>query len=214
MFRAFGRELIAFALLFAMSVSPLLGDETGDAEGDAEGSSVYSRTAPDGTLVASQDRWYLEELDALGRPVSGTVWVRGEIDERISWIYADSSQQCSIKIVTGKDGSEESEFDGSGKLVGKTVTDKEGKTVSKLSNGYNDRGLVSWTETDAAGVVSRTEFTYEGDEMREKRSYRNGILLVAYSYRDSDNWTETVYSSGQAILVVEYENGVRKPRSR
>jgi len=176
----------------------------------AEGTPVYTSAAEGSLSISTEDIWYLEECDELSRPVSGTLWKKGVITERTSWIYESDSQRPAMKIVTGENGSTETAYDASGNITGVTVTDPAGAPVSRLETTFNTDNLP--VESVLAEGTKTTKILYEydaDDTLREKKRFENGELAVVYSYQSDDNWTETVYSKSVPVLSVRYENGMR-----
>lgn len=178
---------------------------------NSESVPVYTHSASDGIILSSGERWYLEEFDGLERPVSGTLWDKGEIIEWTSWLYAADGQQAEKKIVTGTADSVETEYDGSGNIVQVIITNPKNEPVSTLRNKYNEKNLLTESELAKDKTVDRTELEYSDTDMiNEKRVYTNGELKIKYVYSTEDNWTETIYNKNIPVLTVTFENGARK----
>lgn len=181
----------------------------------AEDKAVFTSASENSISISTAEVWYLEECDVLSRPVSGTLWKKGAITERTSWIYESDSQNPAIKIVTNESGSTETAYDSTGNVTGITVTDSAGAPVSKLENSFNADNLLVESvlvESLPAGATKTTKILQEYDadkKLSEKKRFENGELAVAYAYESDDNWTETVYSKSVPVLVVRYENGMR-----
>jgi len=173
-------------------------------------SAIFSHLGPDAFIVASPNKWYLEEYDSLGRPVTGTLWKNGSIDEQTSWLYDNETQQVKTKIITSSNGSVENDYDSFGNIVVTITTNVKGETINKTTNVYNTKNMLTKSETEADNNILLTQIDYIGEEISEKRMYRNDAPLITYTYKDSDNWTETIFKDGKPVLVVEYENGERK----
>ena len=171
---------------------------------------IFSHLGPDAFIVASTNNWYLEEYDALGRPVTGTLWKNGTIAEQTSWLYDDETQQFQTKITTSSTGSVENDYDRFGNIVVTITTNSKGETIKKTTNEYNKKNMLVKSETEEDKNILLTQIDYNGEEITEKRMYRNDAPLITYAYRDSDNWTETIFKDGKPALVVDYENGERK----
>ena len=171
---------------------------------------IFSHLGPDAFIVASTTNWYLEEYDTLGRPVTGTLWKDNSIAEQTSWLYDDETQQVRTKIVTSSTGSIEIEYDRFGNIAVTLSMNLKGETVKKTTNEYNKKNMLVKSITEEDKNVLLTQIDYDGDEISEKRIYKNDAPLITYSYRDSDNWSETIFKDGKPALVVEYENGERK----
>lgn len=205
-----------FALLCGTTLLVLFLTGAGTAlaaEDISETPPVFSRVGDDGILVAMEENWYLEEFDAEGRPVTGTLWKKGEIAERTSWLYVDESQQPSMKIVTGNDGTVETEYDRSGNVVSKKTSDAENVPVETVTNAYDRDNNLVLSEVIRDGVTTRTETEYENGERKVRRTLKDGMPLITWEWTDEENWTETVFLDGSAVLVVEYVNGTRKEGS-
>ena len=171
---------------------------------------AFSKVADDGYLVASTDIWYLEEFDQLGRPTTGTMWQKGTIAEQTSWLYPDDTQQAGMKVVTSASGSVEIEYDRAGNVVARTTSDASGKTTEIVTSSYDKENRLVISETVSGGATTRVEMQYGKDEQRVKILYKNGQPVIKWSWADDENWTETVYRDGDAILTVDYVNGERK----
>ena len=65
----------------------------------------FASVSDGGIILAAAESWYLEEFDARERPIAGTLWNKGEIVKRTTWVYADPDQQAAKKITTGLTGS-------------------------------------------------------------------------------------------------------------
>lgn len=193
--------------LLAQAASPTVSPSAASAPSPAP---AFSRMSDDGYLVASNEVWYLEEFDRLGRPVSGTQWQKGTIAEQTGWLYPDDTQQAGTKIVTSASGSVETDYDRAGNVVAKTTSDASGKTTEIVTNSYDKENRLVFSETVSGGITTRIEMQYGKDDQREKVLYKNGQPIIKWSWTDDENWTETIYSDGNAILTVDYVNGERK----
>jgi len=187
-----------------------LAEEKTDAPIADTSSAIFSHLGPDAFIVASAKNWYLEEYDALGRPVTGTLWKNGSIDERTSWLYDDETQQVRTKIITSPNGSVENQYDGFGNNIVTITTNLKSEIIKKTTNEYNKKNMLVKSETEEDKNILLTQIDYSGEEITEKRMYRNDAPLITYTYKDSDNWTETIFKDGKPVLVVDYENGERK----
>ena len=195
-------------------VTDVTSDVDTDQETDAEevtATALYTHSDTNGLIIASGKRWYLEEYDHLGRPITGTMWENGTITAHTSWIYTGDSQQAEKKIYTEADESTETDYDSSGNCLSEVVTDNSGVQIRSTRNTYNERDLLLETVTEAGETMNRIVYTYtDADEVSKKEIYRNDMLMSVCEYTDEDNWTETVYKDGRIILVAIYEDGVRK----
>jgi YD repeat-containing protein len=171
---------------------------------------AFSRISDDGYLVASKDVWYLEEFDRLDRPVTGTQWKKGVVSEQTSWLYPDDSQQAGMKIVTSASGSVETEYDRAGNVVARTTSDAAGKTTEIVTSSYDKENRLVFSKTVSGGNTTRIEMQYGKTDQRDKVLYKNGQPVIKWSWTDDENWTETIYRDGNAILTVDYVNGERK----
>lgn len=217
------RPVCIFFAAFAVFLRPLaLFSETASQAGAPEAAvsaptsaapspvPAFSKISDDGYLVASNDVWYLEEFDRLGRPVTGTQWQKGSVAEQTSWLYPDDTQQAGMKIVTSASGSVETEYDRAGNAVSKTTSDAAGKTTEIVTNSYDKENRLVFSEKTSGGITTRVEMRYGKDERREKVLYQNGQPVIKWSWTDDENWTETIYRDGNSILTVDYVNGERK----
>ena len=172
---------------------------------------TYARSEMDGVIIAKSGSWYLEEYDSLERPIAGTFWEKGKITRTTVWTYVDDTQCPKTKIITDEKSSTETGFDRSGNVVSVAITDAAGKNVSVLENTYDSDNRLSVSILTKDGIATRTVFLYASSGMpAEKRVYTNGKLSIVYSWRDEENWTETVYSNDKKVLVSTYENGIRQ----
>lgn len=199
---------IAFASLAIVAWPLTLSGETADNAGAP--AAAFSKISGDGYLVASKDVWYLEEFDRLGRPVTGTLWQNGAITEQTSWLYPDDDQQAGMKIVTSASSSVETEYDRAGNIVARTTSDASGKTTEFVTSSYDKENRLVFSETISGGITTRIEMRYGKAGQKEKVLYKNGQQLIKWSWTDDENWTETIYRDGNAILTVDYVNGERK----
>jgi len=203
-------SLLALCLLLCFAAMSSSAEEKSGPQSLNNNPEIFSHLGTDGLIVASTNNWYLEEYDAWGRPVTGTLWKNGSIAEQTSWLYNDETQQVRTKITTSSTGSIEIEYDHFGNIVVTTITDVKGETLKKTTNVYNKKNMLEKTETEEDKNILLTQIDYNGDEISEKRMYRNDAPLITYSYRDSENWTETIFKDGKPVLTVDYENGERK----
>jgi hypothetical protein len=172
--------------------------------------AVYANSSSDGLVIANGKNWYLEELDSLGRPVSGTLWQNGEIAVRTSWLYSGEGQIPAKKIVTGKDGSTETDYDDSGNKILVVRSDDKGQKTSTLANTWNNKNFLVESVLTAGKTTTKTVIEYTGtDRKQEKRVYLDGKLAVRDAYTAEDSWTETLYNEGTPVLVVTYVDGAR-----
>ena len=221
------RALVAFALVLigrnAIAQQDPAAVPAADADGLAEGAvpvagappkAAYARTTRDSVSIAGQDVWYLEEFDFRERPSSAVRWEKGEIAERTSWVYHDSSDVVRLSVRTGKNGSTEMEFDESGRCVRMAVVDASGVETG-YRYAYDGAGRLSQSETESAKKTVRVTYAYGLDgALSERKVFTNGELSLVAAYRDDENWVETAYFDGVPILVVEYVDGARRKGKR
>lgn len=171
----------------------------------------FASVSDGGIILAAAESWYLEEFDAKERPIAGTLWIKGEIVKRTTWVYAGSAQQADKKIITGLTGSTETGFDAHGNEILVIQTGAKGIILSTLTKQYNSINQLTESELTTGTKIVKTELEYTaGDRLKEKRVYTNGQKTIIYAYASEDNWTETIYSNEVPVLVVTYENGARK----
>jgi len=171
---------------------------------------VYTGASEGSLVIGTGETWYLEECDGLSRPVSGTLWKNGEIEERTSWIYELDSQNPSVKIVTGSATMTETLYDAAFNITMVTVTDSKGVAVSTLQNSFTADNLLSGSTFTEGSKTTVIEYEYGDDKkLQQKKRYENGELAVVYRYESDDNWTETVYSKSVPVLTARYEDGTR-----
>lgn len=197
----------------AASASPGASPVAGPASDAAAG--LWTNTGEDGIRMASKDRWYLEEFDDLGRPVSAVLWLKAEISERTKWVYEGASQMPAKKTVSGKDRTTETSYDEAGNELVVTVTAAAGPVISRTENRYDDKERLISTETVAGGKSTKTEFFCAADGSLERKTVSvDGVLVLECTYADSsgDNRSETVYDGGKPVLTVEYRDGSRTGR--
>ncbi len=176
--------------------------------------TAYAKTTRDSVAIAGKDVWYLEEFDSRERPLRAVRWENGEISERTSWLYHDSSDVVRLSVRIGPAGSTEIEFDTTGKCVRMAVLD----ALSRETNyryAYDAKGRMSETETNDPKKTVLVTYAYREDgSLSERKVFTNGKLSLIATYSDDDNWVETAYFDGVPILVVEYVNGVRRKGRR
>jgi len=176
----------------------------------ADDAPVFTSVAEGSLVIAAEEVWYLEEHDVSSRPVSATLWKKGAIAERTSWLYERDSQSPAMKIITGADGSTETSYDTAGNITRVTATDLRGDAASKLENTWNTDNLLAESVLTEGKSTTRMVYEYDADKkLREKKRYENGDLAVVYRYESDDNWTETVYSKSQPVFTATYVDGVR-----
>jgi len=191
-------------------------DESSSDESATEASSgaEYSRLDENVAILAGKSLWYLEELDADGRPSDGTYWKDGKISKRVSWAYFDGSESAKVKIETDDASTTETRYDERGNVVSVTVTDTDGKAVRSENYEYTADNLISVSRKESKGLSTVIEYEYSGGKSVSSTKTRvNGTLVSSCAYANEFNWTETVYNEkGKAILVVDYKDGVRQVR--
>jgi YD repeat-containing protein len=136
--------------------------------------------------------------------------VGGAIARLTKWLYADDSQQAVTRIDTEGDVVTETGYDRFGNKTHVYVTGPDGAAISAEDNVWGeDRQLLEST-TVSGKTTLRTVNTYDADgALIERNLYKNGALISRVVYIDRDNWTETVYHAGSAVLVTAYRNGTR-----
>lgn len=171
---------------------------------------VYSHIDTDGILLASSKKYYLEEFDALNRPVSATSWEAELIVKETTWLYEGNQAQAIKKIETEKNYIREELFDTKGRLKFVEIKDTAGLVIEKNQwvRDSEDR-LISYTHIKNS-VRDLTEWDYlAGESILEKRIFRNGTLVSKSVYSDEDNWIETIFKNSVPVLVVVWIDGVR-----
>lgn len=170
----------------------------------------YARAGSSGMVITGANSWYLEEFDSLERPVSATTWASGKIAKKVSFVYYGDTQLIDTKIETVDSGSTVSRFDRSGNVLLVMERDAEGEILNSTVNTYTRELRLETTTRTEGDTVKRTTYIYgpEGT-LLEKRAYTNDMLDIVYRWKDEENWTETVYSKGKAVLVARYVNGQR-----
>lgn len=199
----------ALACAFMLCAQGVRAQESG-------ANGVFFSAGDDGVCVATSNVWYFEEFDGMSRPVSATLWRSGEIAERTSWAYRGDGQQTLKKTVTNETSSTTWEYDESGNITLMKILDPKGKMTESVQNEYDSSGkltlTVSETVRDTGNEIVRTEITWDGDEQATKKTFRNGQPVMLWTATGKNDWTETMYHGGEAVLVVEYVDGVRKER--
>lgn len=213
---------IAIAIAFAFALAHALAAQAVNAQDanaptvraqDTPGTpDVYSSMGDDGVCAATKDAWYFEEYDDRSRPISGVLWKSGTIAERTSWAYRGDGQQATMKIATNAESSTTSEYDEAGRALKVKVLDPKGTVVESIENEYDKEGNLVLTVSAKGDVIVRTEITYDKGEQKTKRVFRNGEPTMTWQSTGKNDWTETMYRDGEAVLVVEYADGVRKAR--
>jgi YD repeat-containing protein len=174
-------------------------------------SPEYARMDENGAVIVGKSEWYLEELDAAGLPANGTVWQGGKIVRRISWVYYDGSAQSRARIETNDTTTTETLYDPDGNITAVTVTGADGTVLSKTGNTYTKDRKLSSTVLEKDKKLTRTEYVYsKGGTLAQKKIFVDGSLASEFVYKDGDNWTENVYMRDELVLVMVYENGVRR----
>lgn len=177
----------------------------------AQDMNVYTQAGMDGIILSNAERWYLEEFDSLKRSIVGTLWEKGEVIGKTSWIYVDNTQQARVKIVSASSGSTETRYDEKGNIMTVVQTDDAGKETGSVKNAYNEKNLLVETESTKEGLVTKTAYEYSEDEkIKVKKVFVNGEILIVYEYESEENWTETVYRKSTPILIQTWVGGVRK----
>lgn len=177
----------------------------------AQDMNVHTQAGMDGIILSNAERWYLEEFDSLKRPIVGTLWEKGEVIGKTSWIYVDDTQQARIKIVSDPSGSTETRYDEKGNIINVVQTDDAGKETSLVKNEYNENNLLIETESTKEKLVTKTVYVYSEDEkIKVKKVFINGEISIMYEYESEEDWTETVYRKSIPILVQTWVGGVRK----
>lgn len=189
----------------------------------AEEPDGYSYTGLDGVLLSSNDTWYYEEYDPLGRPVTGIRWENGTIVTETIWFYHGDSQHLYRSVTTDQHGIIETEYDQHGNILLVRETAKadndpaapdsadEPDASRILEYAYDENNRLRKSVRKEGLLIVTILFEYHEDgSLAEKRKLRNGSLTVRTVYRDEENWTETVYHDEEPLLTVVYENGQRK----
>lgn len=200
-----------FALTFALACVFMFSAPGARAQ-ESGANGVFFSTGDDGVCVATSNVWYFEEFDGMSRPVSGTLWRSGTIAERTSWAYRGDGQQALKKTVTNEISSTTWEYDESGNITLMRILDPKGKVTESVQNEYDSSGKLTLTVRDTGVEIVRTEIAWDGNEQATKKTFRNGQPVMLWTATGKNDWTETMYHGGEAVLVVEYVDGVRKER--
>ena len=181
---------------------------------DEPSGAEYSRLDENVAILASKTMWYLEELDADGRPSEGTYWKDGKISKRVSWAYYEGSERAKVKIETDDASTRETRYDERGNVISVTVMDAEDKILKSENYEYTEDNLVAVSRKEEKGLSTVIEYTYSrGKSVSSTKTSVNGKLVSTCAYANEFNWTETVFNEkGKAILVVDYKEGVRQVR--
>ena len=212
----FGAKIVCLVLLipcaFAQDITPK--GSSGEASLPVAHAKSYARTGSEGMVITGANSWYLEEFDSLERPVTATTWVAGKIAKKVSWVYYGDTQLIDTKIATVDTGSTVSRFDRSGNVLVVTESDAEGEILNTTVNTYTKESRLETSTRTEGATVKRTTYIYAPDgTLLEKRAYTNDMLDIVCRWKDEDNWTETVYSKGKAVLVARYADGQRVKES-
>lgn len=208
------RYAIALSTFILIAGAAAPAEEPQPAKKEESSAAEYSRLDENVAILAGKTAWYLEELDADGRPSEGTYWKDGKITKRVSWSYYEGSERAKAKVETDDVSSTETLYDERGNVVSVVVSDAEGKTISSERYEYTADNLISVSKKEAKGLSTVVEYFYAGGKtVSSTRTSVNGKLVSACAYASEFDWTETVYNEmGKAILVVEYKDGVRQVR--
>lgn len=205
---------LAFLAMSLIAETTEQGGDTVPAEGKEtpppDKLELYSLTGRDSVILANRDVWYLEEFDSLERPIRGTKWEKGEITEKTSWIYFEGSGGTRLHVKTGPSGTTETEYDEEGRCVRLKIMMKD-EEAKEIAYAYDKDGRLSSSVTESGTKTTKIQYEYLSDgNLKRKTMTTNGELSLICEYASEDDWTETVYSGGKPILVVDYVDGVRQ----
>jgi len=177
---------------------------------NADSTRVFSSIDATGVVIAGTKRWYAEDFDELGRPALGTLWEDGKISAVTSWLYAGDSARARAQIVTTETGSDETEYDSSGRAVTSVHSDAEGTVTRTELVAYDGENRVVTKEIVSGDSRVLTTYEYGAGNSQLTRTYRNGSLSVVRVSADDENWSEQVYRDGAVLFSVECIAGERR----
>lgn len=191
----------------------------------AENEDTYSHAGMDGIVLAENNTWYLEEFDSLGRPFNAVRWEKKTILETTTWLYFGDSQNIYQEHIVTENETIIKEYDTGGNLISikesflenqsqKNAADRKvpPETTDRVfTYVYDSQNRLRESVSQKEGFLQKEVFEYQEDgTLSTKSVYKNGSLAIIYTYRDEENWTETVYYKDLAVLTVIFKNGERQ----
>lgn len=125
--------------------------------------------------------------------------------------YEESADGGRIEIITDlKSGLKTTlTYDPDGRLIRSVLNSAEGKRV-EVSEWFFRSGLLAEMVVRRDLSTERFRYEYSRDNELSKETYsKNGNLVQVTEYEDSANFSEVLYKNGEAVLKINYQNGVR-----
>ena len=219
-FFAARRALALFALIFA-ALAPAFSAGGFSLSGvAAEG--VYTRTTPQGLVIASDGMLIIEESDASSRPTLRTEWKEGEEYAVTTWEYSGEGMYPCARVTTSADGTTRVTFNADGNETERALFSSDGALISRSTMEYaaatgerKGHDLTSRTDEvfSPAGEALASDgvaLTYNDDgSVKTRAFYKDGAIVKLIQYKGENSWSETVFYEGEALFTAEFVDGVR-----
>ena len=208
------------ALIFA-ALAPALS-AGGFALSGVAADGVYTRTTPQGLVIAGEGMLIIEETDSASRPTVRTEWKEGEESAVTRWEYSGEGMYPCTRVTTSAEGTRRVAFDAEGNETERALFSAEGALISRSIMEY----AAATGERGGHDIASRTDeaflptgerassegvaLTYNEDgSVKTRALYKDGALVKLIQYKGENSWSETVFYEGEAVFTAEFVDGVR-----
>ena len=117
------------------------------------------------------------------------------------------SRETITDIETGKIA--ELLYDSEKQLVNKKLYDEESRLVEESMYNYRN-GYLSSVKVRSGLLLEHYIWDRDSEgEAEQERFYRNGVLVQQTEYESEDEYVQTLFRGGRAVLRLKYQNGER-----
>ena len=183
---------------------------------------VYTRTTPQGLVIAGEGMLIIEETDSASRPTVRTEWKEGEESAVTTWEYPGEGMYPCTRVTTSQEGTTRVAFNADGMETERALFSADGELISRTVMAYTpatgERGghdVASRTDEADSPAGERVSsdgvaLTYNDDgSVKTRAIYKDGSIVKLIQYKGENSWSETVFYEGEAVFTAEFVDGVR-----
>ncbi|MGP1594443.1 MAG: hypothetical protein ACTTH8_04265 [Treponema sp.] len=156
-----------------------------------------------GLIVAEENRWYHEEFDRHGRPISAVLFDKETELETIQWKYRGTSHRPSEKTIsTAGKGRQHIQYDAAGNSILIEEYDSEKKLIEKTENTYNSNNNLIEQRVFDGQHHDKTVWVYTNNTAVSQTKYRDNEKIVFIELQD-DKRIVHIFVDGKEVFVTE-----------
>ena len=156
-----------------------------------------------GLIVAEENRWYHEEFDWHGRPISAVLFDKETELETIQWKYRGTSHHPSEKTIsTAGKGRQHIQYDAAGNSILIEEYDSEKKLIEKTENTYNSNNNLIEQRVFDGLHHDKTVWVYANNKAVSQTKYRDNEKIVFIELQD-DKRIVHIFVDGKEVFVTE-----------